>query len=198
MTTSVILALSSGSFRPRNPSTNRLPTWAGAPASSQPWTLAEDSHSTKRPLFPSRRFRWNQIRSIAMVPTAPATAPRSTAPKGEMSERRIGLDCPSAPVVRNRNRSQERVEWLLGPFLEVPVVSGKQVPSGSSGVPSCRVGAPPPAAVLGSVVEDTAGRVAHPPAPGRAVGVERIRLDAHDAGLPSIPVHVHRRTPPSQ
>ncbi len=60
----------------------RLPNWAGAGAPSQLLRPAENSQSMN-PLFPPLcRYRENQSKSIAAVPTAPAAAPRATTPSG--------------------------------------------------------------------------------------------------------------------
>src|SRR6267142_2538340 len=74
-----------GSSTWNSPSTRRLPTWAGAGASSQPDKFCENSHSSGVLLPPPRRYRTNKNVSIATVPTAPEKSPPTTAPTGVRS-----------------------------------------------------------------------------------------------------------------
>src|SRR3954468_6703844 len=70
-------ARSSGTAAPVTPSMSLRPIWAGAGACSQDSTDRVISQSRKRPCAPPRRYH---TRSIASVPTAPATRPLAALP----------------------------------------------------------------------------------------------------------------------
>src|SRR5260221_2029168 len=82
MTLLVKPARSGGNVRWKTPSYSRLPSCAGAGALCHSVMPAENSQSRNLLSPPPRLYRRYQTRSMARVPTAPATSPRTAASSG--------------------------------------------------------------------------------------------------------------------
>src|SRR5260370_10598466 len=85
MTLLVKPARSGDTVRWKTPSYSRLPSCAGAGALCHSVMPSEHSQSRKVLAPPPRLYRRYQTRSMARVPTTPATSPRTAASSGAIS-----------------------------------------------------------------------------------------------------------------